>query len=72
MNARFITDAGAPLACRDEDGETVVNLSRYAVWGDLGRGKPEVVECHDDVQYLLTKYGELLPVFTMDDLKERK
>ena len=32
-------------------------LFRYAVWGDKGRGKSEIIEMSDDVIYLKNKYN---------------
>jgi hypothetical protein len=53
----FITDNGSEQPLKDTlTGEVAMMLPRYGVWGDLGRGKPEVVETSNDLQYLLNKY----------------
>lgn len=54
----FITDLGENLECRGEDGTVAMTLPRYGVWVyDAGKGKPQVVESSDNLEYLRTKYG---------------
>ncbi|MAG24172.1 hypothetical protein CMI47_01205 [Candidatus Pacearchaeota archaeon] len=53
----FITDLGRTLELRDEEGNVKDTLGRYGAWMDLGRGKPEVAEISDDLEYLRSKYG---------------
>ena len=61
FNALFITDLCPALPDRSirKNGKVVFVLCRYAVWGDMGKGKPEVKETSDDLQYLKDKYGEV-------------
>ena len=59
----FITDLGSsvPIERRNEDNpekafSILTSLPRYAVWGDTGVGKPQVVDSGDDLEELMTKY----------------
>ena len=53
----FISDAGAPIELKSDDGG-VRALPRYGVWAyDAGRGRHQVVECSDDLPALLAKYN---------------
>ena len=59
----FITDLGSsiPIDMRSEDNpekafSSLTSLPRYAVWGDMGVGKPQVVDSGDDLEELMTKY----------------
>ena len=63
MKAQFISDNGKNLQATNEQGEVVCELPRYAVWGDLGKRKPEVIEVSDDLEALQAKHGPSLPVF---------
>tara|TARA_B100000287_G_scaffold178286_1_gene168321 strand:+ start:307 stop:567 length:261 start_codon:yes stop_codon:yes gene_type:complete len=60
QRAAFITDFGAPIPI-EQEGDALeldfTSLPRYAVWGDTGRGKPQVIDNGDDLQSLLAKYG---------------
>lgn len=53
---RFITDMGqsTPMTI---NGKPAGSLPRYAVWGDKGRGKPEVIETHDDLERMRSEHG---------------
>ena len=63
MKLKFITDYGVTyLVNVNFDGEKIP-LARYGVWGDKGKGKPEVIETSDDLEHLLKVYGPGLPVF---------
>lgn len=53
------TDLGTPQPVLDAEGHVVMVLPRYAVWGDKGRGKAEVIECSDDLEELKAKWGNL-------------
>ena len=53
---RFITDMGEHTELSDSFGGTWT-MERYAVWGEKGRGKPEVIETSDDITELIDKYG---------------
>ena len=54
---KFITDFGESIpATNAETGELICMINQYAVWGDMGRGKPEVIESSNDLDYLLKKY----------------
>lgn len=55
---QFITDFGEEVIAQDESGDKR-NIGRYGVWGDMGRGKPEVMETSDDLVALQSKYGDL-------------
>ena len=35
-----------------------MTIPRYSAWGDMGRGKPEVIETSDDLDKLKKKYGD--------------
>lgn len=66
FKADFITDFGKSLPIKDaKTGKSKGNLPRYGVWGNLGRGKPEVKEVSDDLKMLKKKYGEDLPVVSL-------
>lgn len=53
----FITDFGQSLEARDaKTGEVNMVIPRYGYWDDKGRGKPEVIESSDDLDYLMKKY----------------
>jgi hypothetical protein len=52
MVMKFITDNGGPHSLRDEGGNTLGEIPRYGVWGQTGRGKPQVIECHNDLALL--------------------
>lgn len=54
---RFITDFGEELPLTDESGQQVMLLPRYGVWGDMGRGKPEVIETHNDLAMMQADHG---------------
>jgi hypothetical protein len=51
----------------EESKKFIIDLSKvigfdaiippYAVWDDLGRGKPEVLETGEDLDYLLMKHN---------------
>jgi hypothetical protein len=55
--AAGITDFGAALEMEDVATGEISTLPRYGVWAEAGRGKHEVVETGDDLEYLLKKYG---------------
>lgn len=54
---RFITDFGQSMPMTDGQGKSLGTIPRYGVWGDLGRGKPEVIECHDDLERMKQEHG---------------
>lgn len=56
---KFITDFGRSYDPQERSGKGAAHIAQYAVWGDTGRGKPEVIETSDDLDYLLDKYGDL-------------
>jgi hypothetical protein len=60
--AEFITDAGFPVILTWGDEE--LDIGRYGVWGDKGRGKPEVIDTGNDLDALKEKHGEL-PVYEL-------
>jgi hypothetical protein len=66
--AQFITEfvqtytLSPGMAAEYSDEFPEGRLHKYAVWGDIGRGKPEVAETSDDLNYLQQKYGPGLPV----------
>jgi len=63
MKAAFITDFGQSLTAKDaETGEVKMTIARFGVWGEMGRGKPEVIETSDDLDYLQAKHGPGLEV----------
>ncbi len=53
----FITDSGEPIEIKNQTGEVMMYLPRYAYWEDLGRGKPEVRKSSDDLEKLMAEYG---------------
>ena len=53
----FITDLGFPLIVTWGDKEE--DLGQYGVWGDKGRGKPEVIDTGSDLDALKEKHGDL-------------
>ena len=54
---KFITDTRSPQDVTDAaTGAFVMRLDRYGVWGDTGRGKPQVIETGDDLDALLAKH----------------
>lgn len=53
---KFITDMGSAMPMTDENGKVVSTIPRYGVWGEQGRHKPQVIECHDDLDYLKKKH----------------
>ena len=53
----FITDMQRTLPVRNQKGKVMGQIQRYAVWTNLGRGKPEVAELSDDLKYLKKKWG---------------
>ena len=55
--AAGITDFGASIEMEDVDTGEITSLPRYGVWGEAGRGKHEVIETGNDLEYLLKKYG---------------
>jgi hypothetical protein len=68
---RFISDNGQELEAKDTaTGEVVCVIPRYAVWGDTGRGKAEVIEVSNDLEALQTQYGPDLPVFKTPGTQE--
>jgi len=64
--AYFITDFGAPIPIDPNAGDNAElgfdELPRYGVWGDTGRGKPQVIDSGNDLEALLAKYGQHLKV----------
>lgn len=57
MVTPFITDMGEKLKMTNQQTGKVTELCRYAYWDDMGRGKPEVKECSDDLPALKAKYN---------------
>ena len=54
----FITDMGHTQPVIDKrTGKTIFMLPQFGVWGDKGRGKPEVIESSNDLEYLKKKYN---------------
>ena len=69
---RFITDMGGPVIATEHgflpNGEPVgetLNIGRYGVWKDQGRGKPECFASGDDLSALQTEHGPDLPVLPL-------
>jgi len=64
--AFFITDFGAPIALDKSAGDNAElgfdSLPRYGVWGDTGRGKPQVIDTGNDLEALLAKHGQHLKI----------
>ena len=60
QRAHFITDFGSSLPI-EQTGDALdldfTSLPRYAVWGNEGVGKLEVIDNGDDLEALLTKHG---------------
>lgn len=54
---KFITDMGQSNTAEEVGGSSKIHIPRYAVWGDRGRGKPEVIETSDDLEALKRKHG---------------
>ena len=68
----FFTDWGHPLEVTDiKTGELTQAIPRYAVWGDLGKAKDEVIEVSDDLDNLRARYGNL-PVFEVTTPSEQR
>jgi hypothetical protein len=62
---KFITDAGeSKVVWVGEDGRKH-SIPRYGVWGEKGKGKPEVIETSDDLEYLQTTHGPGLEVHSL-------
>lgn len=57
FKAKFITDKGKEHEVTNDAGEVIMTLNRYAVWGDMGRGKAEVIETGSDLEALKKKYN---------------
>lgn len=55
--AVFISDMGESITVTDSDGKQMTKLPRYAAWGEKGKGRPEVLECSDSLEDLMSKYG---------------
>ena len=59
----YIKDSdGKIIDCKT--GEVSMTLPKYAVWDTSGR-KSEVIECSDDLDALLKKYGTITPVYEL-------
>lgn len=56
MVTPFITDMGEKLIMTNTQTGKDVDIGQYAYWMDMGRGKPEVKETGNDLEYLKTKY----------------
>ena len=71
MVTPFITDMGEkPKMNNIATGETM-ELNQYGYWCDIGKGKPEVKETSDDLEYLKKKYSISDDrVFSMEQLKK--
>lgn len=54
---KFITDAGKSFDVKDDKGTVMYHLSRYAVWGDAGKGKAEVIDTDDNLAALKKRNG---------------
>ncbi len=67
MSAKFITDMGCSRSFYEVRGAEPTYVPRYAVWGDSGRDKPEVLETSDDVDDLQARFGPL-PVWPVGPL----
>lgn len=70
FQAWFITDFGESYTLKGTEGTKDFVLPRYAVWGDLGRGNPEVKETSDDLELLRSKYGQYLRVVNISQSQE--
>jgi hypothetical protein len=71
MVTPFITDMGERPKMRNTATGEMMELDQYGYWCDMGKGKPEVKETSNDLEYLKTKYK--VPddrVFGMKQLKE--
>jgi len=71
MIGQFIMDNGGGITVttiNGEDANTKWELDRYAVWGDKGRHKPEVIETSNNLEDLQAKWGDLpiIPMKTTD------
>lgn len=57
---QFIMDNGGGITMTTVGKENEVQeLDRYAVWGDKGRHKPEVIETSNSLEDLEAKWGKL-------------
>jgi len=71
----FYTDLGSDLHVvgrpNDQYEESFeLTIGRYAVWGYKGKGELEVIETETVLDLLQSVYGEDLPVYTLDQIKE--
>jgi hypothetical protein len=62
---RFITSMGGDRSIQyaegshkvtDEKGEVLKELPKHAVWGERGKGKPEVLETHNDLARMMREH----------------
>ncbi len=53
--AKCIMDFGKSFETIDDHGEKTA-IPRYSVWGDLGRGKDEVLDASNSLPYLKKKW----------------
>ena len=58
----FITDFGKRLKMVETGTGKVTYLPRYAVWGEKGRDRNEVIETSNNLKYLKNKWGKNLKV----------
>jgi hypothetical protein len=71
--ARFITDAGSTVILTETATGEELDIGRYGVWGDKDHwsGKPEVIDCGNDLEALQAEHGPDLPVHTFNQLREQ-
>ena len=53
----FITDMGEKPKIKNTATGEMMELNQYGYWCDMGKGKPEVKETSDDLEYLKKKYS---------------
>ena len=54
--AKYITDFGRSFEAIDQKSGEKVMIPRYGVWGDLGKGKDEVLDSSNSLPYLKRKW----------------
>ena len=64
---RYITDMGGPLVVTASGTGEQSSIGRYGVWDTVGRRKPEVIACGDDLDALQAEHGPNLQVFPLHE-----